>query len=202
MQSIASIRECIARLRESFASRPAMYFNESDLQSELFALLLDRFGDASSIANVFVWGTSAPKRTRQCISRRLHSELLLPEGRIDLALLDMAHVRLALNSRGRFGHIQLEKGNHVFIEIKASRTNRSRIRSRRAWKNLILSDIKKLNNYTHTCFLLCFDFNSLLTVPSVACLKRRANPNVELLYFESSISDNYCGAPSAGRISG
>lgn len=190
-ETVRRVRECIAELAKKFEARPLLYFSESDLQAELFGLLLDPFGKGEPMLNVFVWGTNETKPARESISRRLHSELLLPEGRVDLAVLDLAHVRFAMNSRGRFGYVQLEEGNHVFIEMKASRTNRSQIRSKNRWINLIVLDIKKLNRYAWPCFLLCFDFNKLLGDSAVSSLKRRANPNVRLMYLRDKIGDNY-----------
>ncbi len=193
------VRECTSEIQEKFNLYPALYFNESDLQCELFALLLDRLGDNCEINNVFVWGTDKIKQTRQCISRRVHSELLLPGGRIDLAVLDLAHVRFAMNSRGRFGHIQLERGDQVFIEIKASRTNRSSITSRNSWIRSIERDIDNLNDHRYRSFMLCFDFSGVLDDPTVARLKRRAKKNIEFLYFTNEIRDNFMAPNSDDR---
>jgi len=189
--TLSRIRECITNLQGKFLSCPSLYFNESDLQSELYALLLKHFDERKEITNVFVWGTDNPMPTSKCLSRSLHSELLLYNGRIDLAILDLDNVRFAMNSRGRFGHIQVQEGSHVFIEIKASRTNRSNISSRNVWLNLILADIEKLNQYEHPCFMLSFDFNKLLDDSSVVLLKKRARKNVEVLYARSETGDNY-----------
>jgi hypothetical protein len=158
-------------------------------------MLLAHFGDACEITNIFVWGTHEVRKTRQCITRRLHSELLLPEGRIDLAILDLSHVRFAINSRGKFGHIQLEEGEHIFIEIKASRTNRSSISSKSIWQNLILSDIAKLNRYQHKSFMLCFDFSGLLNDDLVSQISATSNPQVELIYARNDFKDNYFAIP-------
>lgn len=190
-ETLSCIRECISEIQEKFSLYPVLYFNESDLQCELFGLLLDRLGDNCKITNIFIWGTDEIKRTRQCISRRVHSELLLPEGRIDLAVLDLEHVRFAINSRGNFGYVQLEQGDHIFIEIKASRTNRSTITSKTSWMNLILLDIEKLNSYPYRCFMLCFDFAGILDDSTVASLMSRTKQNVEFLYFKNEIRDNF-----------
>lgn len=158
-------------------------------------MLLKRYDKEEEIKNIFVWGTRRSRTTRKVFSRRLHSELLLPEGRIDLAVLDLDNVRFAVNSKGRYGHIQLQKGNHIFIEIKASRTNRSCISSKNRWFKSILSDIKKLKyhsqKYAHHCFIACFDFSSLLDDDSVTSLKKQTNKNVELLYFRDDKENNY-----------
>lgn len=189
VNTLSRIRECISALQEKFLACPSLYFNESDLQSELFALLLKQFDENKEITNVFVWGTEKPLPASKCLSRSLHSELLLYNGRIDLAILDLENVRFAMNSRGRFGYIQVLEGSHVFIEIKASRTNRSNISSKNVWFKLILSDIEKLNQYKHPCFMLSFDFNRLLDDSSVTLLKRRAHKNVEVVYARNEIGD-------------
>jgi hypothetical protein len=64
--------------------------------------------------NTSIWGTDSPNTLKLINSTRLHSELLLPKGRIDLAIVDLKATRFAFNSKGRFGHVQLEAGNHVF----------------------------------------------------------------------------------------
>lgn len=189
--TLSHVRECISNLQEQFLACPFLYFNESDLQSQLYALLLKHFDEKKEITNVSVWGTDNPKPTSKCLSRRLHSELLLYNGRVDLAILDLDNVRFAMNSRGRFGHIQVQEGSHVFIELKASRTNRSNISSKNVWLKLILSDIEKLNQYKHPCFMLSFDFNKLLDDSALSLLKKRAHKNVEVVYARSEIGDNY-----------
>jgi hypothetical protein len=192
------IRESIHKLGDKYRTNPTSFFNESDLQSELFQLLLKRYNKEEEIKNIFVWGTRKSRTTRKVFSRRIHSELLLPEGRIDLAVLDLENVRFAVNSKGRYGYIQLQKGNHVFIEIKASRTNRSNIPSKNKWFESVLSDIKKLNNHAHRyanhCFTVCFDFNSLLDNASVSSLRRQTARNVELFYFKDDTENNYFAA--------
>jgi|SRR5271155_748078 len=178
-------RRCIETLRSNVLSNPLCYFSESDLQSELFALLLSEFPSVLPITNTSVWGTLNPKRLRRCCSRRVHSELLLPEGRIDVAVLDLEKVRLAANSRGRFGHIQLQDGEHIFIELKSTRTNRSVVSSVHRWNRLLEADIQRLNRYSHQCFLLCFDFCGLLPDSQTESLRKCANPNVELIYVKT-----------------
>lgn len=186
------VRVSIDTLVTSFRSNPLLYFNESDLQSELFAILLENFRSYDAvIKNRFVWGTDKPRVTRGVVTRRVHSELLLPEGRIDLAILDLEAVRLAFNSRGRFGHLQLQTGEHIFIELKASRTNRSGISSKHFWARRIKADLEKLASYNHQCFLLCFDFNRLLDNDSAKALVAERPQNVELMYFRDDIGDCY-----------
>ncbi len=189
------VRESIHKLGDKYRANPTSFFNESDLQSELFQLLLKRYDKEEEIENIFVWGTRRSRTTRKVFSRRLHSELLLPEGRIDLSVLDLKNVRFAVNSKGRYGHIQLQKGNHIFIEIKASRTNRSYISSKNKWFEAILSDIKKSNyhakRHAHHCFVVCFDFNNLMDDTLVSSLRKQTTRNVELFYFSNNKELNY-----------
>lgn len=190
-QTLRLVRQSIDDLVKSVKANPVMYFGESDLQSELFSILRGRLNSNKEIRKMFVWGTQSPKATRSVLSRPLHSELLLPEGRIDLAILDLDKVRMAINSKGRFGHIQLEPGQHVFIEIKASRTNRSAVSSRSRWMRLILADVEKLRAYSHPCFLLCFDFNRLLDDDAVRSLLQDKPVNLEVSYVRDDINDYY-----------
>lgn len=189
--NLSFTRECIHNLSENFRINPDLYFNESDLQSCLFALLLKKFNGENEINNINVWGTDKKKKVRTVSTRKLHSELLLPEGRIDLAVLEIENIRFAVNSRGRNPGFQVEEGNHIFIEIKASRTNRSNISSKNRWYKLIASDIEKLNKYTNKCFMLCFDFNLLLGDWEVSSLKEKAHENIEIFYFQTDKSTNY-----------
>ena len=158
---IIFIREKIAVLAERFNTNPILFFNEADLQTELFTLLLEKNNSQKEISNVYMWGTQKKKPLKRIFTKRVHSELLLPEGRIDLAVLDLDNVTFAVNSKGNFGHIQLRAGNHVVIEIKASRTNRSSITSKPQWSRLLTSDIFKLNKYVHPCFLCLFRLQSI-----------------------------------------
>ena len=182
LHTLRLVRESIEELKQVVIANPVMYFGESDIQSELFSILLARFNTEEEIKKVFVWGTNSPKTPQMVFSRRLHSELLLPNGRIDLAILDLDNVRMGINSKGRFGHIQIEPGRHVFIEIKASRTNRSSISSRNRWVQLISADINKLRAYSHPCFILCFDFNRLLDGDAVSTLLQGTPENIEVSY--------------------
>jgi hypothetical protein len=149
-------KECLFKIQENFRKNPSIYFNESDIQSDLYSMLSEKFRKPIHIQKTWMWGTNKQKPIRPIFTRKVHSELLLPCGRIDLAILDVNNTKFALNSRGEFGHIQLEKGEHIFIEIKSSRTNRSKISSKRVWKNLILKDIEKLDKssceYSCKCF--------------------------------------------------
>ena len=185
------VRQGIDELIKGVEANPLTYFGESDLQSELFAVLLNSFGDKERIGNVFVWGTDDPKPLAPCLSRRLHSELLLPEGRIDIAILDLSKVRVGINSKGRFGYVQLEPGEHIFIEIKASRTNRSSVGSKNQWIQLIREDIERLSAYSHLGIVLCFDFNKLLNENEVIDLTRFTPQNVQLRYVQDHQGDCY-----------
>ena len=189
--SIILVRECIKKISENFYRNADIYFCESDLQSNLFALLLEKFDVEDELKRTFVWGTDNPKKVKKIVTRRLHSELLLPEGRIDLAVLDLEKTVFAVNSKGRNPGIRVEKGNHIFIEIKASRTSRSSITSKNRWYKLILSDIEKLNRYTSRCFMLCFDYGHLLGEMEILSIRDKANKNVELHYIKNSYGSSY-----------
>ncbi|TSA09790.1 MAG: hypothetical protein D4R73_06340 [Deltaproteobacteria bacterium] len=188
---LTTIKDCIDRIGKSFSDNSALYFSESDLQSELFSFLLHELPSEGRIPNTSVWGTQRDPVLRPFSSRALHTELLLPEGRIDLAILDLDNVTVSVNSRGRFGHLQLQDGDHVFIEIKASRTNRSQITSKPAWVKSIRSDIVKLGRYGHPCFMLCFDFSGILSNTEIEGLKAEAKQNVEIRYFVDPCKDHW-----------
>lgn len=188
---IKFVRECIEKISENFYRNAYMYFCESDLQSNLFALLLEKFGQEKELKRIFVWGTDKPKKAKIIITRKLHSELLLPEGRIDLAVLDLEGTEFAMNSKGRNPGIRIKEGNHIFIEIKASRTIRSSITSKNRWTKLISSDIEKLNRYKNKCFMVCFDYEHLLDENEITSLQNKANKNLELHYIKSCYKNNY-----------
>jgi hypothetical protein len=194
--NIAFIRQAIQELGDRFTASPTRFFNESDLQSELFTLLLEKYGMEEEMTDTGAWGTEKTRSLKRVTTRPLHSELLLENRRIDLAVLDLRQVTFRVNSKGRFGYIQLQRGNnnHVFIEIKSSRTNRSYISSRKGWVGQLASDIDKLNrlsHYSHVCFLACFDFNLYLDDAAVAHLRESGRENVELLYFKDAAAGNY-----------
>jgi hypothetical protein len=192
----AIVKECIDHLAKRFSDSSAFYFSESDLQSELFSRLLQALPSETMISNQAVWGTQSPPSLRPCISRAVHTELHLPEGRIDIAVLDLAKVKMYVNLRGRFGHMQLEPGHHVFIEVKASRSNRSNFTSKTAWLKSIHSDIAKLNKHKHLCFLLCFDFSGILNKEDVRSLKAQAKRNVKVRYFIDPYEDRWFEKPT------
>jgi len=187
--SVAQIKNCIDEISSSFHDTSYLFFNESDLQSYLFSLLLKDF-NAEYELNTSVWGTDKPKKVNKIITRRLHSEFLLPDGRVDLAVLDLNAARFAVNSKGRNPGIRINKGNHAFIEIKASQTSRSII-SKSQWKKLIIKDIYKLNKYENISFMLCFDYSNILNENEIELIRQKANVNVELHYIKNSYKKNH-----------
>jgi hypothetical protein len=195
---IEKVKNCIEIISRKFYENSNIYFSEYDLQSCLFALLLARFDKEYEIETC-VWGTDKPKKVRTIITRRLHSELLLPEGRIDLAILDLDKVNFAVNSKGRNPGIRISEGNHIFIEIKSSRTNRSSIGSKHRLKTLILSDVRKLNKYKNKCFMLFFDFENFLNENEIESIRKKANKNIELHYIKSCYGDNYFCQSNSNR---
>lgn len=179
----------IKLLGEHFSKYPFKYFNESDIQSDLYSRLLVKFGEPVNITDRRVWSVGKQPLTRDCITRRLHSELLIPGGRIDIVILDPNAVSLSINSKGRFGHIQLSDGKHIFIEIKASRTNRSSTNSRNKWSELIYKDLEKLSKHGNYSFMLCFDFDNLMDKESVEKL-RNYSSKISVMYFISDKANN------------
>ena len=61
-KNLSFIRKCIRNLSENFRTNPDLYFNESDLQSYLFVLLLKKFNGENEINNINVWGTDKKRR--------------------------------------------------------------------------------------------------------------------------------------------
>lgn len=192
-EDLIFVKDNLRTLESKFKSNPHFFYNESDLQSELFSQLIVKYNNKEQIKTTRVWGTNEPKTVKNVYTRRLHSELLLPEGRIDLAILDLNNIVFAVNSKGHFGYIQIEPGDHIFIEIKSSRTNRSSISSSKRWLNLIKDDIKKLSHYNHPCFLLCFDFNvnTYLDDSMLSKIEQSIATNLKLFYFTNIEADNY-----------
>ena len=97
----------------------------------------------------------------------------------------------AVNSKGRNPGIRINNGNHIFIEIKASRTSRSSITSKSKWNKLILSDIEKLNKYKNPCFMICFEYEHILDENEIASIQEKANSNIEFHYIKSCYENNY-----------
>ncbi len=179
------VREMILDLAVKFKSTPTLFLNESDLQAELYTKLFSKYGDELEIVKSSVWGTDTPKVVRKVYTRRLHSELLLPEGRVDLAILDIDNIKIAVNSKGKFGGIRFENGNHIFIELKSSRTNRSQVTSKNKWFTLLFEDINKRRHYTNPSFLICFDFNGYYDEEKISDLQDNKPSNLEIFYFYS-----------------
>ena len=63
--SIKLVRECISKISDCFYRNAYTYFCESDLQSYLFALLLEKFGEEKELKRTFVWGTDKPKKVKK-----------------------------------------------------------------------------------------------------------------------------------------
>jgi hypothetical protein len=124
---------------------------------------------------------------------------LLPEGRVDIAVLDLASVTVGINSRGRFGYVQLKEGEHIFVELKTSRTNRCQAHSRKTWAAAIRNDIRKLARYKHRCFMVCFDFSDFLDAKAIRQLKRTATANVKLEYFVNSWERTLINSETSAR---
>ena len=177
-----TIRAAIQHVSDEARNHPLAFLTECDLQCRLYAALLPTYGNLEPVSNTSVWGTAQPRRLKPLRSMRLHSELLLPEGRIDLAVLDLGATRFAFNSRGRFGHAQLEPGDHAFIEIKLSRTHRSGVSTKARWLGLLRADLEKLNRYPWLSFLLAYDFDFEFSHEEIRALLRLAGPRTRFLY--------------------
>lgn len=189
---IRIIDESINEINEKICNNPLAVFNESDIQCYLYSILLGRFNNFEQVTNIHIWGTHDAPKTVPIRTMKVHSELLLPEGRVDLAILNIENTKFAFNSKGKFGYVQLEGGNHVFIEIKTSRTSRSSIPSVPKWKKLIEDDIDKLKRYeSNICYLLCYDFNNYLDDRSLKELYKKAGINVNLVYVKDKYRNKY-----------
>ena len=186
------IDESIKEINEIIYNNPLTVFNESDIQCYLYSILLKQFNNFEPVTNIHIWGTYDTPKTVPITTMRVHSELLLPEGRVDLAILDIENAKFAFNSKGKFGYVQFEGGNHVFIEIKTTRTSRSCIPSIPKWKKLIEDDIEKLKRYeSNICYLLCYDFNNYLDDMSIKELSKKAGKNVNLVYIKDKYRNKY-----------
>lgn len=187
----SAIRGAIQRVNTIIREHPLAFLTESDIQCQLYAALLPAYGDLEPVSNTSVWGTGQPRTLKSIQSMRLHSELLLPEGRIDLAILDLCATRFAFNSKGRFGHAQLESGGHAFIEIKVSRTHRSRVTSKAKWLQLLHADFEKLRRYPWLSFLLAYDFDFQLSQEMINDLSKLAGPHTRFLYIKDDFKCCY-----------
>jgi hypothetical protein len=185
------IRGAITRVNEEIRKHPLVFLTESDIQCRLYAALLRTYGRIEPIVNTYVWGTTKPRTLQSVKSARLHSELLLPEGRIDLAILDLDASRYAFNSKGRFGYVHLETGDHTFIEIKVSRTHRSGVSSRGRWLQLLRADLEKLSRYPWLSFLLAYDFDFQLPQDDIIALSKLACPHTRLIYVKDDFKCCY-----------
>jgi len=187
----SAIRHAIQRVNAEVREHPLAFLTESDLQCRLYAALLPTYGPLQPVTNTFVWGTEQPRPPKRVLSTRLHSEFLLPEGRIDLAVLDLRATRFAFNSKGRFGHAQLKTGDHAFVEIKVSRTHRSGISTKARWLKLLRADLKKLSRYSWLSFLLAYDFDFSLPESEIRALRRLAGPHTRLIYVRDAFGSQY-----------
>jgi hypothetical protein len=185
------IRNSIERVNADIRKHPLAFLTESDIQCRLYAALLSAYGSIEPVSNMYVWGTTRPRPLQPIQSMRLHSELLLSEGRIDLAVLDLCATRYAFNSKGRFGHVQLESGSHAFIEIKVSRTHRSGVSTRARWLHLLRADLEKLSRYSWLSFLLAYDFDFQLPQDEISALSKLAGPHTCLLYLKDDFECCY-----------
>ena len=192
MQNLENtIRRAIQQVNDRIQNHPLAFLTESDIQCQIYAALLPIYGSFEPVSNRSVWGTDCPKPLKFIHTSRLHSELLLPEGRIDLAVLDLCATRFAFNSKGRFGHAQLELGAHAFIEIKVSRTHRSNISSKARWLKLLRADIEKLRCYPWLSFLLAYDFDLQLPKDDIDELSDLAGPLTRVLYLKDPFMGCY-----------
>jgi hypothetical protein len=180
----STIRDASQGVNANIREHPLAFLTESDIQCQLYAALLPAYGCLDPVSNTFVWGTTQPRTLKPIQSMRLHSQLLLPEGRIDLAILDLSATRFAFSSNGRFGYAQLEPGNHAFIEIKVSRTHRSGVSTRARWIQLLHADLEKLRRYPWLSFLLAYDFDFLLPQEEINTFSKLAGPQTRIIYLK------------------
>jgi hypothetical protein len=184
-----AIRHAIATVNSEILANPLVFLTESDIQSRLYAELLPSFGGVVEAPNTSCWGLEKARKLRPAYSSRVHSELLLPEGRIDLAILDLQATFFRFNSRGKFGHAQLgPTGNHAFLEIKVSRTHRSSLGGKSRWLYLLQTDLNKLARYPWLSFLLAYNFDiNGVTATEIAGLRKSVGPNTRLIYTTATL---------------
>src|SRR5260370_35361874 len=96
-----AIRRAIATVNSEVLANPLVFLTQSDIQSRLYAALLPSFGGIVEAKNASCWGLTRA-RMRAIYSSRLHAELLLPEGRIDLAILDLQATVFKFSPKGKF----------------------------------------------------------------------------------------------------
>ena len=71
MNIITIVKDKINQLNKSFIDNPLLYFNESDLQSELFRLLCEALPQEEQIKNISYWGTKNPPPTKEILTRKI-----------------------------------------------------------------------------------------------------------------------------------
>jgi hypothetical protein len=180
------IRRAIAEINSRARKHPLAFLTESDVQAQLYAALLPVCGDVARVVQAAAWGAGETHKLKPVFSSPLHSELLLPEGRIDLAILDLSATRFTFSPKGHFSHAQLDDaGAHIFIEIKVSRTHRSSLGGRSRWLNLLRADLAKLSRYSWRTFLLAYDFDIGLSKSEVVDLRAYCGPSTRLVYLNS-----------------
>jgi hypothetical protein len=184
-----AIRHAIATVNSEVLANPLAFLTESDIQSRLYAELLPSFGGVVEATNASCWGLEKPKKLRPAYSSRLHSELLLPEGRIDLAILDLRATWFRFSPKGKFSHVQLgASGDHAFLEIKVSRTHRSSLGGKSRWLYLLQADLNKLSRYPWLSFLLAYNFDIAgLSTTDIAGLRKSTGPNTRLIYTTAKL---------------
>jgi hypothetical protein len=184
-----AIRREIATVNSEVCANPLVFLTESDIQSRLYAALLPSFGGVVEATNASCWGLEKVRKLRPAYSSRLHSELLLPEGRIDLAILDLRSTVFKFSPKGKFSYAKLEaSGDHAFLEIKLSRTHRSSLGGKSRWLYLLQADLQKLNRYPWLSFLLAYNFDiDGVNATDIAGLRRSAGPNTRLIYTTSKL---------------
>jgi hypothetical protein len=178
-----NIKRAVAAMNSKVTMHPLVFLTESDLQSALYSELLPSYGSLVPATRTRAWGRGEGRPLRAFLSSRLHTEFLLPEGRIDLAILDLSATWFTFGPGGSLGHVQLEPGAHAFIELKATRTHRSSVTCRSVWLKKLRSDLEKLSQYPWLSYVLAYDFDMLLAPKQILSLRRFAAPQTRLVYL-------------------
>jgi hypothetical protein len=184
-----AIRRAVAAVNSEVLANPLVFLTESDIQSRLYAELFPSFGGVVEATNASCWGLETARKLRPTFSSRLHSELLLPEGRIDLAILDLRETFFRFSPKGKFSHAQLgTSGDHAFLEIKVSRTHRSSLGGKSRWLYLLQADLNKLSRYPWLSFLLAYNFDiDGVNTADIAGLRESMGPNTRLIYTNAKL---------------
>jgi hypothetical protein len=184
-----AIRQAIATVNSEVKANPLVFLTESDIQSRLYAELFSSFGSVVEAKNASCWGLEKARTLMSTYSSRLHSELLLPEGRIDLAILDLRETLFRFSPKGNFSYVQLgTSGDHAFLEIKVSRTHRSSLSGKSRWLYLLQADLTKLKRYPWLSFMLAYDFDiDGVSATDIAGLRKSTGPNTRLLYTTAKL---------------